>query len=70
MKKKTAKELLAEELFGTAPIQDPSTSSSAIDEAFSDAALMGELGIQLDPNVADEIGAELISAADLELIQP
>ena len=67
---KSTLDLRVEEFFGPPPMLDSATSSLAIDEAVADAGLMGDIGIQIDPDLADEIGAEILSISDLELIQP
>jgi hypothetical protein len=69
-KKNKAPDPLAEELFGRPADSELESSAITIDETVADAALMEELGIQVDPDLADEICAEVVSAADLEMIQP
>lgn len=67
---RNASGLLGEELFGKPEGLKSGISTHEIDQAFADAALMGDLGNQVDPDVADEICAELVTAEDLEKIQP
>lgn len=65
-----ASDPLGEELFGKPGDLEPEIPTHEIDQAVADAALMGDLGNQVDPDVADEICAELVTAEDLEKIQP
>lgn len=72
MKKKPIKSQqdLADELFGNPADLEDGISTGAIDDAVDEAASWGGLGFQVDPEIADEICAELVSEADLEKIQP
>lgn len=60
---------LEHELFGVPERPQGSENANAIETAFEEAQLLEGLSVSVDPDVAEEMGAMLISPEEFEAIE-